>query len=81
MMTVVIIRKIKVTRNLERSNQQKETQFEFLNPVDDTDATQDEDGDGFQNLEEYRAGTDPGDPGSKPRQVTIIPIIAPLLLP
>ncbi len=58
-----------------------ETQYEFLDPLDDTDAAQDADGDGFSNLEEYRAGSDPSDPDSKPRQVNIIPIITPLLLP
>lgn len=30
-----------------------------LNPNDPSDATQDQDGDGYTNLQEYRAGTDP----------------------
>ena len=58
-----------------------ETQFEFLNPLDDTDAALDSDGDGFSNLDEYLAGSNPGDPGSVPRQVNIIPIITSILLP
>jgi len=37
-----------------------------LNPLVD-DASEDEDGDGFTNLAEYQAGTDPTDPDSHPR--------------
>jgi hypothetical protein len=37
-----------------------------LNPLDPNDAFGDEDGDGASNLEEYLAGTDPTDRGSKP---------------
>jgi hypothetical protein len=35
-----------------------------LNPDDPADATQDKDGDGVNNLAEYRAGTNPEDPES-----------------
>jgi hypothetical protein len=37
-----------------------------LNPLDAADASQDADGDGFTNLEEFQAGTDPQDPHSRP---------------
>lgn len=36
-----------------------------LNPLVN-DAAEDEDGDGFTNLQEYRGGSDPNDPASKP---------------
>jgi alpha-tubulin suppressor-like RCC1 family protein len=39
-----------------------EAQFPFLDPLDPNDAGLDHDGDGLSNLEEYLAGTDPGDP-------------------
>jgi hypothetical protein len=35
-----------------------------LNPNDLTDAAKDDDGDGFSNLQEFLAGTDPADPAS-----------------
>ena len=38
-----------------------------FNPLDASDATSDPDGDGYTNLEEYQAGTNPHDPASKPR--------------
>jgi hypothetical protein len=37
-----------------------------LDPFDPIDAAQDKDGDGYSNLSEYTAGTDPGDRGSYP---------------
>jgi hypothetical protein len=37
-----------------------------LDPLDEADAAGDADGDGFTNLEEFEAGTDPQDPESKP---------------
>jgi len=43
-----------------------ETSMGF-NPLNPTDATADADGDGYTNLEEYKAGTDPHDPESFPR--------------
>jgi len=41
-----------------------------LNPSDRNDAVQDADGDGFTNLQEFLAGTDPRDPTSLMRVVT-----------
>jgi len=35
-----------------------------LNPNDPADASRDDDGDGFTNLQEYLDGTDPANPGS-----------------
>lgn len=49
-----------------------EEKYAFLNPVDPTDAGQDYDGDGFSNLEEYQAGTDPSDPASHPSLVAFL---------
>jgi len=43
-----------------------EQRYEFLNPYDPSDATQDYDNDGFFNVEEYRHGTKPDDPDSFP---------------
>ncbi len=43
--------------------------FETANgfdPLDPADASQDADSDGFNNLQEFLAGTDPQDPNSKP---------------
>ena len=37
-----------------------------FNPLDPTDADADADGDRFTNLEEFKAGTDPQDPDSRP---------------
>ena len=37
-----------------------------LNPLTAGDANQDADGDGFTNLEEFEAGSDPQDPNSRP---------------
>ncbi len=44
--------------------------FEIANgfdPLDAADASEDADGDGFTNLEEFKADSDPNDPGSIPR--------------
>ena len=38
-----------------------------LNPLNESDASTDPDGDGYTNLEEYEAGTDPHDPESFPK--------------
>jgi len=38
-----------------------------FNPLNPSDASADPDGDGYTNLEEYEAGTDPHDPKSFPR--------------
>ena len=43
-----------------------------LNPLDPSDAAGDLDGDGFTNLEEYLAGTDPRDPKKHPALVTLL---------
>lgn len=43
-----------------------EQRYEFLNPYDPADATQDYDNDGFFNVEEYRFGSLPDDPDSFP---------------
>ena len=47
-------------------------QLHGLNPFDATDASADTDGDGFTNLQEYQAGTDPNDIHSSPFRVTDI---------
>jgi hypothetical protein len=49
-----------------------EEQYAFLNPVDPTDASADQDSDGFSNLEEYLAGTDMADPKSHPSRVVFL---------
>ncbi len=41
-----------------------------LNPNDENDATKDEDRDGYTNLEEYEANTDPLDPDSHPGETS-----------
>ena len=40
---------------------------EGFNPLNASDASLDADSDGYSNLAEYEAGTDPHDPDSKPR--------------
>jgi len=40
-----------------------------FNPLDASDASADADGDGYINLVEYEAGTDPRNPESKPRSM------------
>lgn len=49
-----------------------EEQYAFLNPVDPTDASADQDGDGFTNLEEYQAKTNPADAKSHPSRVVFL---------
>lgn len=39
-----------------------------LDPLDPADANADNDEDGFTNLEEFEAGSDPQDPASTPRK-------------
>jgi hypothetical protein len=39
-----------------------------LDPLDDQDANEDDDQDGYANLEEYERGTDPTDPNSHPTE-------------
>ena len=53
-----------------------------LNPLYALDASQDKDSDGYSNLQEYRAGTNPTDPNSKPTKpkVQAMPWISLLLL-
>ncbi len=43
-----------------------------FNPKDIADAAQDADNDGFSNLEEFRAGSDPKDPNSTPLTVAMV---------
>jgi len=40
-----------------------------INPLNPSDALADADGDGYSNLREYKAGTDPLDPLSKPKPI------------
>ena len=53
-----------------------ETQYN-LNPLDASDADADADDDGYSNLQEYKAGTDPLDPLSKPKPafMTWLPLL------
>ena len=46
----------------------------FLNPLDPADALQDGDGDGFTNLEEFQASTDPGDAANHPPRVAFLKV-------
>ena len=41
----------------------------LFNPLNASDANADADGDGYSNLSEYRAGSDPRDPASVPKVV------------
>ncbi len=43
-----------------------ETQYSFLNTLDSSDASLDQDGDGFTNKEEFDVGSDPEVIGSNP---------------
>ena len=49
-----------------------EAKFAFLNPVDAADADADYDNDGFTNLEEYEAQTDPSNPASHPSKIEFL---------
>jgi hypothetical protein len=49
-----------------------------LNPADPADASADADGDGFTNLEEYQAKTDPNDRSSHPDYLDSLKIVLPL---
>ena len=49
-----------------------------LNPVDAADANADSDGDGFTNLEEFRAKTDPNDRNSHPDYLDSLKVVLPL---
>lgn len=49
-----------------------------LNPSDPADAAQDKDGDGFTNLEEYMAKTDPTDKADHPDYLDSIKVVLPL---
>lgn len=49
-----------------------------LNPNDPADANADKDGDGFTNLEEYLAKTDPTDPRDHPDYLDSVKIVLPL---
>ena len=49
-----------------------EEKYAFLNPVDATDADADYDGDGFSNLEEFEAGTDPSASASHPSKIQFL---------
>ena len=52
-----------------------------FNPLDPADASVDADADGYSNIEEYTAGTDPHDPRSRPKRSTgFMPWLLPLLL-
>lgn len=54
-----------------------ETKYKaFLNRHDPNDAVLDFDNDGFTNLEEFQAGTDPGDPKSHPSRVVFLRVHA-----
>lgn len=53
-----------------------EEKYAFLNPVDPTDANADYDGDGFSNLEEFTAGTDPSLAASHPSKVEFLRVSA-----
>ena len=57
--------------------------FELANgfdPFDPADALQDADGDGFTNLEEFKARSDPLDPNSVPTPIKAMPWLELLLL-
>ena len=49
-----------------------EKKYSFLNPVDAADAAADYDSDGFTNLEEFEAQTDPSDPASHPSKIEFL---------
>ena len=49
-----------------------------LNPADAADANADNDGDGFTNLEEYQAKTDPKDRNSHPDYLDSLKVVLPL---
>ena len=50
-----------------------------LDPLDSADASQDADGDGFTNLEEFKGRSDPHDPGSIPSPIRAMPWLKLLL--
>lgn len=49
-----------------------EEKYAFLNPVDPSDIGLDYDKDGFTNLEEFEAQTDPSDPASHPSKIEFL---------
>ncbi len=51
-----------------------------FDPLNAADASQDADGDGFSNLKEFKAGTDPHDPDSIPKPINPMPWLKLLLL-
>ena len=69
--------------DLDDDNDGMPDSFETANgfdPFDPADAGEDADGDGFTNLEEFNGRSDPHDPNSIPKPVSIAPILELLLL-
>ena len=49
-----------------------------LNPKNAADVDEDKDGDGFTNMEEFKAGTDPSDQSSHPDYLDFVKVVPPL---